>query len=143
VDASSRENIEASLASFAAAKRIGKNSTDTLKWLAGCHRRWMMVFDNADDPEIELHDFFPRSIESDILITTRHRDVVRLAQGPNSDYNLSGMGPDEARQLLVKAARSDESTLSDEEMEAIGSLIQVYCVLWLHFVHWLIWTMYM
>jgi hypothetical protein len=125
VDASSRENIEAALASFAAARKIGQKSADTLRWLSTHQQRCMVLFDNADDPDVQLHDFVPQGHECDVLITTRHRDMVRLAEGSHSDYNLSGMNPNEARRLLIKAARSDESALSGDEIGAVESLVQV------------------
>jgi hypothetical protein len=85
----------------------------------------MVVFDNADNPGVQLHDFVPQGLKCDILITTRHRDVVRLAEGPKSDCNLSGMGLDEAQHLMIVSARSDKSDLSDDEKGAVASLVQV------------------
>jgi hypothetical protein len=124
VDASSRENIEATLSSFAMAKKIGKTHTDTLMWLVACQERCLVVFDNADGRDIQLHKYFPQGSKMNILITTRHRDLVLLAQDSNSDYYISGMDSSEAQELLVKATKSSEY-IKDEEKEVVALLVQV------------------
>jgi hypothetical protein len=106
------------------ARKIGNTHTNTLNWLSASHGRCLIVFDNADDPHVQLHKFFPQSPETDILITTRHRDLVLLAQGSNSDYNISAMNADDAQELLTRAARSG-GDLKDEEREAAALLVQV------------------
>jgi hypothetical protein len=83
------------------------------------------VFDNADDPGVQLYKFFPQSSEINILITTRHRDLVLLAQGSHSDYNISGMELYEAQQLMLKTARSNVAVLSEKEKAVAALLVQV------------------
>jgi hypothetical protein len=125
VDASSRENIEAALRSYAVARGLGNTHLDTLLWLTSYQGRWLLVFDNADNPDVRLHEYFPQSSESDILVTTRHSDLVLLAQGSHSNYRISGMKSDEAQQLLLKTARSNLAALPEEERAAAALLVQV------------------
>jgi hypothetical protein len=70
VDTSSRENIQSALGGFAIARKIGETYTDMLIWLAKGQGRWLVFFDNADDPDVRLHEFFPQSPAIDILVTT-------------------------------------------------------------------------
>jgi hypothetical protein len=125
VDASSRGNIEAALASFAVTRKIGTTHTNTLNWLAACEGRWLVIFDNTDDPSVRLHEFFPQRSEIDVLVTTRHRDLVLLAQGSNSDFNISGMDSDEALQLLRITSRSNSAVMPEEEKDVAALLVQV------------------
>lgn len=75
VDASSREAIEGTLGDFAKAKGVGETSDDALNWLERCHEPWLLVFDNADHPSLNIHKYFPAGNCGSILITTRLSDL--------------------------------------------------------------------
>ncbi|QRV81076.1 kinesin light chain [Ceratobasidium sp. AG-Ba] len=124
VDATSTETIKSTLGGFATAKRLGDTYEDTLRWLRLCTTTWLMVFDNADDPSVGLRQYFPIGTGGRILITTRVREVVLYSQGPDSEYNVSSMEPDEALQLLLTVARAPEVSLSDNEKESAMLMIQ-------------------
>lgn len=124
VDASSHESIEATLADFAIARQVGKTHHDTLRWLANRRGECLVVFDNSDDPAVGLRDYFPRSSEYNILITTRHQGLVALAE-KDASYNVSGMEVDEAQELLLKLAELEIEELGNEEKESLDALLQV------------------
>lgn len=62
---------------------------------------WLMVFDNVDDPNIDLAQFFPKGQHGCIIITTRNRDLAQLA---TTHWHLGAMADDEAVVVLLKAA---------------------------------------
>ncbi|KAJ6477782.1 hypothetical protein C8R45DRAFT_364985 [Mycena sanguinolenta] len=72
VDASSTETIETALKNLATAKQIRDHTQDTLTWLASKQENWLMFFDNADDPKINLGSFFANCIHGNIIVTTRN-----------------------------------------------------------------------
>ncbi|KAJ7721996.1 hypothetical protein B0H16DRAFT_1666273 [Mycena metata] len=72
LDASTAETIETGLKNIAALKSIGNSSQDALKWLANQHETWLLFIDNADDPNINLHNFMPRCNHGNIVITSRN-----------------------------------------------------------------------
>jgi hypothetical protein len=86
----------------------------------------------VDDPNVQLHKYFPHGHKKDILITTRHQDVVRLTQEENSD-NIAELDPQEAYQLLLKSARLEDK-LDHVEDAAAKVLLRVRRVSspWLH-----------
>lgn len=84
-----------------------------------------MLFDNVENPEVQLHEYFPQSSKYDILITTRHREIVSLATGRDSDCNLGEMDPREALELLLEAARVQKNTLLSAEETMAKELLQV------------------
>jgi hypothetical protein len=127
VDASSRQSIETTLQDFAQVNRIGDTYEDTMKWLESRREQWLLVFDNADDPSTNIHNFFPVGTHSSILITTRLTDLAVLAQGPGSVCRISSMNNGEALALLLRMARLQEEDLSGEEREAAEALLQVSC----------------
>jgi hypothetical protein len=125
VDASSREVIEITLQDFAKAKEIGETHEDVIEWLESCREQWLMVFDNADDPSVNIRDYFPGGEHGSILVTTRLTDLALLAKGPKSDFHISSMREEEAIVLLIRTARLQDQELSSGEMEAATALLQV------------------
>ncbi|KAG8715909.1 hypothetical protein FRC08_010039 [Ceratobasidium sp. 394] len=123
-DATSVETLTSTLTGFALARKIGNTYEDTLRWLGSYTGPWILLFDNADDDTLDLQRYFPKGTHGRILITTRTRDVALLAQGPNSDCNVSSMEPDEALQLLLTVARSNQSSLSNPERDAAVALVE-------------------
>ncbi|KAG9085221.1 hypothetical protein FS749_004604, partial [Ceratobasidium sp. UAMH 11750] len=123
-DATSLESLASTLREFAISRKIGETHEDTLRWLGSHTEPWLLVFDNADDSALDLQKYFPKGPHGRVLITTRARDVALLAKGPNSDYNVSSMEPEESLQLLLTVARSDLVTLSNENREAATALVQ-------------------
>lgn len=125
IDASSSETTISSLRGFAVAKKIGDKHTGTLQWLTTQTGRWLLIFDNADDPTVGIEAYFPKCSHGDILVTTRYRDLVLLARGPDSDYHVSGMSPEEALELPFRTAHTQHDELSEAEKAVAGVLVRV------------------
>ncbi|QRW09872.1 kinesin light chain [Ceratobasidium sp. AG-Ba] len=124
IDATSVETLTSTLSTFAIARGIGKTHQDTIRWLTGYSKRWLLVLDNADDPSIDLRSYLPAGVYCRIIITTRNRDLTFLKQGPSSKYNVSGMEPEEALDLLFTMTRSDFESLTNQERETATALTQ-------------------
>ncbi|KAG9093064.1 hypothetical protein FRC06_011684, partial [Ceratobasidium sp. 370] len=136
VDASSRDAIVSSLQSHLASGGSGVANNriiHQIPWPA-CGK-FLLVFDGADDPALRLTEFFPGSPRCNILITSRHRDLVLLARGPRSDHHISGMSPEESQELLLKTARVQYEELHDTDREAAAALVQDFDYLPLAMVH--------
>ncbi|KAG8740403.1 hypothetical protein FRC10_004354 [Ceratobasidium sp. 414] len=123
-DATSAESLTSTLREFAIARKIGETHEDTLRWLSSYTKPWLLLFDNADDSTLDLQTYLPRGTHGRVLITTRARGVALLAKGPNSDYNVSSMEPEESLRLLLTVARSDRARLSNEDKQAATALVQ-------------------
>ncbi|KAG9075017.1 hypothetical protein FRC06_010323 [Ceratobasidium sp. 370] len=124
VDATSRDTTMKTLSDFAKLKQIGDTHEAVVQWLGCRQERWVMVFDNADDVMLRIHDFFPAGNHGSILITTRLPDLALHARGSSSESGVSGMDPQGAVDLLLKTARI-EGGLSGTEHEAGTRLLQV------------------
>ncbi|KAJ7468128.1 hypothetical protein FB451DRAFT_389303 [Mycena latifolia] len=103
VDTSTPETIDTGLKSIAAVKKIGDTAQDALDWLRGKQNEWLLFFDNADDPKIDLHNFFPRCKHGNILITSRNPEL--RAYGSHS--LVSDMEETDAVELLLRSAAQD------------------------------------
>ncbi|KAG8699756.1 hypothetical protein FRC09_006401 [Ceratobasidium sp. 395] len=124
IDATSVETLTSTLRQFAIARSLGDTHEATLLWLSSHTKRWLLVFDNADDTSLDLEKYFPKGAHGRVLITTRARDIALLAQGPNSDYNVSSMEPEESLQLLLTVARVDLPTLSQDDRDTAITVVQ-------------------
>ncbi|KAJ6459242.1 P-loop containing nucleoside triphosphate hydrolase protein [Mycena sanguinolenta] len=106
LDASTTETIQNILKKIATAKNAGTTSQDALTWLPGKHENWLLFFDNADDPKINLNQFFPRCNHGNIIITS-HNPSLR---GYGGSSQVSDMEESDAVALLLKSAQQDIST---------------------------------
>ena len=102
IDASSEENAENSFASLG--QQMGKGATFSggMHWLSQCTKSWLLIIDNADDPEMDLSKYFPVGGSGHILITTRNPGAELYATVGH--LRFSGLDPEDAVSLLLKTA---------------------------------------
>jgi hypothetical protein len=72
-----------------------------LKWLANTHQDWLLFYDNADDPKINLNGFLPHWIHGDIIITSGNPGLCVYAGAHSA---VSDMEETDAVALLLKSA---------------------------------------
>ncbi|KAG8705087.1 hypothetical protein FRC09_003165 [Ceratobasidium sp. 395] len=135
VDATSRDTAANALKAFAIAKNIGDTHEDAAQWLSLSTQPWLLVFDNADDPDMNLPNLIPAGSHGSVLVTTRLRSLALLGRGPGSDCNVSRMDAEEAVELLLKKSRMQDQVLVPEEEEAAKKLVQDLGYLALAIVH--------
>ncbi|KAJ6554343.1 hypothetical protein B0H19DRAFT_994749, partial [Mycena capillaripes] len=116
LDASTTETIDTGLKNIATKKNTGSSSQDALRWLATHHEEWLLLFDNADDPKINLNNFLPPCSHGNILITSRN-PVLCVYSGSHS--HVTDMEETDAVALLLKSATQEMSVL-------IASLIYLF-----------------
>ncbi|KAJ7347383.1 hypothetical protein DFH08DRAFT_936894 [Mycena albidolilacea] len=119
IDTSSVETIEAGLKDIAATRGTGTGVDDALQWLASKTDEWLLLFDNADNPGLDLHKFLPRCSHGNILITSRNQGLVVHA---GSHSVVSDMEESEAVELLLKSACQDITT---GNQEIAGKIVKV------------------
>ncbi|KAJ7742907.1 hypothetical protein B0H16DRAFT_1728061 [Mycena metata] len=105
VDTSKVETIETGLKSIAVAKSVGNSAQDALMWLQSNHNRWLLFFDNADDPKINLNDFLPKCNHGRIIITSRNPDLRNYG----AHTLVSDMEEADATTLLLRRANIESS----------------------------------
>ncbi|KAJ7282309.1 P-loop containing nucleoside triphosphate hydrolase protein [Mycena rebaudengoi] len=101
LDASSIETLKSGLANISVTQSIGRDHQDALLWLAH-QAEWLLIFDNADDPNINLYHFFPQSNCGNILITSRNPQLSIHA--PDTHQHVSNMDVEDAVQLLLASS---------------------------------------
>ena len=73
-----------------------------MHWLSNQSTSWLLVLDNADDPEMDLPRYFPAGGNGHILVTTRNPGV--RIHNTVGYLKFQGMDPEEAITLLLKLA---------------------------------------
>ena len=88
--------------------KVEPNHNAAMHWLSNREERWLLLIDNADDPRIELHEYFPKGDRGRIIITTRNpAHKVYGNVGPGF-FEFQGMEDEDASALLLRAARLTE-----------------------------------
>ena len=102
IDASTSENAELGFSKLG--EMVGKGSSFAAGkyWLSQCSKPWLLILDNADDPKMEIANFFPIAGGGHILITSRNPRVkVHATVG---DVRFRGLDPEEGIHLLLSSA---------------------------------------
>ncbi|KAJ7291653.1 P-loop containing nucleoside triphosphate hydrolase protein [Mycena rebaudengoi] len=129
IDATNEQTIETDLKIVAPAV-VGGSAEASLHWLAGKKEEWLLLFDNADDVQLDISKFFPHCTFGNILITTRNQDLCIHA---SAGSRVSDMEPEDAKDLLLQLAyqgRSDkQETLSSDIQEKLALAIvkELHC----------------
>ncbi|KAL8883176.1 MAG: hypothetical protein Q9192_007387 [Flavoplaca navasiana] len=119
IDASTRENAEFGFSKLGEVAGKGSSFMAGKHWLSTCHKPWLLVVDNADDPEMEISDFFPVDGSGHILITSRNpRAKIYATAG---EIRFSGMNPEEGIDLLLSSAYTKrQSNHWDQQQERLA-----------------------
>lgn len=131
IDGTSRSSISSDLqASVRAIDGNNQQYTDAqaLAYLAERSRSkdWLLIIDNADDPDLDLTPFIPSSSHGTIIITSRIRDRGDLS--PTAHLELGAMQEKEAIETLCHASRPRlPLSLSDEE-DARELVVELGCL---------------
>ena len=102
IDASSEEKAETDFASLGLQMGKGATFTAGMYWLSQCMKPWLLVIDNADDPEMDVSKYFPVGGSGHILITTRNPGAEIYATAGH--LRFSGLEPEDGVNLLLKTA---------------------------------------
>ncbi|KAF8201999.1 hypothetical protein K438DRAFT_592924 [Mycena galopus ATCC 62051] len=106
IDASTSTTIDTGLKNIAVAKSSGDSPQDGRLWLTSRAEEWLLLFDNADDPSINLNHFIPQCNHGNIIITSRNPGLrVYGSHSPVLD-----MEEDDAVTLLMKSAAQVATT---------------------------------
>lgn len=123
IDATTSETISVGLAAIAKAANTGETPKDALAWLMSSEERWLLVLNNADDPKLNLQQFFPTCSHGDILITTRNQQMRAHTQETKAYCSVAGMIPDDALALMLKASGAEGE---ESEINIAHTLVKVY-----------------
>jgi hypothetical protein len=92
-----------------------------LKWLANTGEDWLLFYDNADDPKINLNQFLPQCNHGNVIITSRNPELC-VYTGAHSA--VSDMNETDAMALLLRSA-AQRALPANEKIAA--EIVKVSC----------------
>ncbi|KAE9392073.1 hypothetical protein BT96DRAFT_288520 [Gymnopus androsaceus JB14] len=97
------------------------------RWLETQKEEWLVIYDNADDPELKLGKFMPTCRHGNVIITSRNATLIQLTMGPaGSNTELKDMAHTDAVQLLMTyAGMGHNATVEDQLM--VEKIAQSLC----------------
>ncbi|KAF8532807.1 acyl transferase/acyl hydrolase/lysophospholipase, partial [Trichophaea hybrida] len=112
IDATSEETAEQSFREISESLKIDKTAETVKQHLAISQNQWLLIFDNADNPEIDISKYFP--LGGNIIITTRNPGLASdYAPEREAHFEVDRMQLDEAISLLLKVGRTGSDGYDD------------------------------
>jgi hypothetical protein len=109
VDVSNASTSESDF--IAIAKLLGRSAEsvpDALQVLATTKQTWLLILDNADDPNFDYQAYIPSGTHGAVLITSRVSECKRYS--PDANEALEGLEDKDSKELLLKAADIPEES---------------------------------
>ncbi|KAI9888869.1 MAG: hypothetical protein M1814_006219 [Vezdaea aestivalis] len=101
-------------------------------WLSHLEQPWLLIINNADDPNMNLEDLFPEGERGHVLITTRNPDFRIHATAGHIEFK--GLERQEAVTLLLRAAElpSPADVPTEEASDKITSTLGYLALALIH-----------
>ncbi|KIK53678.1 hypothetical protein GYMLUDRAFT_49214 [Collybiopsis luxurians FD-317 M1] len=115
--ANSEESIKARYYDIALKNGLGEfsNWEAGLRWLSQHQEEWVILYDNADDPDLDLGKFLPQSSHGNVIITSRNSTLNQISI---KSKVLKDMEPEDGIQLLLKHAIKDHEATPVQKLTA-------------------------
>ena len=127
IDISTTGQAERSFLDFAHTISLSAQSwEDARLGIANLKHPWLLVLDNADDPDQDYLQYFPDSSLGVVMLTSRNDECQQYATAKS--IALEGLSDKAARELLLKAAQvpQDQHNVLDEDAKRVAGLLQAH-----------------
>ncbi|RAH80854.1 hypothetical protein BO86DRAFT_400523 [Aspergillus japonicus CBS 114.51] len=104
VDGSSYLSLKHSYAQIARIGGVEANENAAKAWLSSLQHPWLLLIDNADDPELDVMRCLPAGERGVILITTRNPTSKQYGTEGSQFFHFDKLETEEASDLLLAAA---------------------------------------
>ncbi|KAK7441012.1 hypothetical protein VKT23_016793 [Stygiomarasmius scandens] len=124
LDATSEATLTAEFKTLSQAAGIQTDTTEAVQgFLSRAQKEWLLIFDNADTPDLNLGKYIPRCNHGNVIITSRVTSVHQMAS-PGHCLNFDDLDHLEAVELLLKHAGAEDSghnkQLASKIVDALG-----------------------
>ncbi|KZT37775.1 hypothetical protein SISSUDRAFT_987166 [Sistotremastrum suecicum HHB10207 ss-3] len=120
IDVTSKETCDADWKSIALSANVDASAEDAVKWLSEQKNDWIVIFNNADDPALDLYPYIPKCHHGNLIFTTRNPSLNVHASSTNGCLHLPMLLPEDALSLFWKASGN-----FDLDKEAAVQLLKV------------------
>lgn len=106
---------------------VDPNHKAALSWLTRQKKRWLLIIDNADDPDVKLQEYFPKGQRGCVLVTTRNPNLRLMGNTGPEFFKFHGLRDDDASALLIrtaglKASPEDVTPFAEKIVKVLGYL---------------------
>ena len=115
IDVSSDEAAEEGFARLGGLANKDKTFEAGMHWLSNSSQPWLLILDNADEPDMTISRYFPAGGRGHIIITTKNAN--NRVHATIGEVNFQEMEEEDAITLLLKTA-GDEDTNYQRRMLA-------------------------
>ncbi|KAJ7142409.1 hypothetical protein C8R44DRAFT_974174 [Mycena epipterygia] len=112
IDSTSKQTIENDLITLALVNNL-KTAEEALLWLARQPTNWLILYNNADNINLNLFQYFPTCTHGNIIITSRNPDLRQLAE---SRHKVDRMELEETIDLLLDTAEYDKEVSENRQI---------------------------
>ncbi|PVF93948.1 hypothetical protein CPB86DRAFT_741455 [Serendipita vermifera] len=102
IDASSKDRIEEDYQAISRSRGIAHRSStyeNAIQWLANAADQWLIIADNADDPDFDLYPYIPRCRHGHFIITSRNANQALMAR--INTYHIEALDVNNSVKLLL------------------------------------------
>jgi hypothetical protein len=96
------------------------------QWLSNAQEPWLLIIDNADDPSMDVFEFFPVGNRGSILVTTRNPDCKIHATVGSCEFGE--MDLEEVVTLFLRAAGVEDTAAEIVRKEAAAVAKTLGCL---------------
>jgi tetratricopeptide (TPR) repeat protein len=89
---------------------------ESLRALANTKERWLLVLDNADDPDFDYATYIPSGSQGAVIVTSRVPQCSQYSTIPAEA--LKGLNTEHSKKLLLKAAHVPEESWQSKKANA-------------------------
>lgn len=104
IDASSDETVKNSYARIAKVGGVASNENAAKNWLSTLQQPWLLLVDNADDPELDVIRYLPKGEGGVVLITSRNFANRRHGTEGCRFFHFDKLGIEESSDLILAVA---------------------------------------
>ena len=126
VDVSTESSAESAFLHIAKQLQIqAQKYEDAVMGLANTQHPWLLVLDNADEPDRDYQDYFPTGNGGVVILTSRNDECSEYAT-PEKCINLDGLSDDEACELLLRATKipHDQYKTLEHDAREVAALLR-------------------
>ncbi|KAJ7070104.1 hypothetical protein C8F01DRAFT_976474, partial [Mycena amicta] len=126
IHASSKETIQAGYKQLAVDKKLRDSTAEAAEtWLQANQEEWLILFDNADNRDLNLGEYLPKCGHGNILITSRNPELWALTGPQKRAIQISDLSIDDAALLLLNRAGLELETNNKEHAAVIAK--ELHC----------------
>ncbi|KAL2845384.1 tetratricopeptide repeat domain-containing protein [Aspergillus pseudodeflectus] len=126
INGSSNESAKHSFAEIARIGGTEPNDKAAKHWLSNLSKPWLLLIDNADNPDIDMRDFIPAGDRGVIMITTKNPTVAGNCTQGTHLLHFERLENEEARDLLLASAAIPQpwATSTAEHADRIAQILE-------------------